>query len=111
ILELMHLSDVALALHRGVELEDIAPLVASILEKALHFGIGGVALTSYGEDRTFAVVRGEVSEREVRHVADEAAGRKPGEVHDVHVASHLGEIVDDSSLQREWTVLSVPLAV
>lgn len=108
--ELMQVSEVARLLHHGVETRDIAPLVASLLEKALDFGVGGVALTAYGLDRAVIVVKDRVGAGEVEAIAEEASGRA-GDDWSVEVVSHLGEVVDEAPEEREWTVLSSPLFV
>lgn len=107
--ELLQIDEVARALHRGVEVDDIAPLVASVLDKAIDMGIGGIALTGYGTDRAAVVVNGEVSSADVEAVISEAVGRDSTEDLELSVSSYQGEVLD-SGTAGEWTVLSVPLA-
>ncbi|MBE0476085.1 MAG: HD domain-containing protein [Coriobacteriia bacterium] len=109
IVELMHVNEVARLLSRGCpEAREIAPLAASLLEKALEFSAGGVLLTHDGSRRTVLVVRGQVARAEVDALLAEVGG--PGAPSPaVEIVSHLGEVVDRPVGPREWTTLSSPL--
>lgn len=110
--ELTHLNEVALLMHVGLDVDEIAPLVASVVEKSVEFTVGGVFLSGFGQERGALVVRDEVTQGDVRAVLAEALGRSEDEcrLDEISVSTHQGAMSDGAEVSRDdWCVLSTEL--
>lgn len=110
-LELMQVDEFSQVLQGDLGVDDVVRVAASVLEKSLDFGIGGVVFTGHSSDSATLVIRSDVSRGDADMVFDDACGASLDEVGDVTFVTHLGVLSESSETTREWTVLSVPLTV
>ncbi|MBA4370469.1 MAG: hypothetical protein C0418_02690 [Coriobacteriaceae bacterium] len=108
LIELVQLNEVARIIHGDIGIEEIITVTASIMDKALDFDLGGIAMTGHGLERVTVVVRSVVSEADVDAVLEEAVGLPCDDGFVRTYVAHLGEVRGGGS-HPDWSVLSAPL--
>lgn len=106
------LNELAAALGGQSDVDGVAALVISVLDKAFSYEIAGLVLTGWGRDRADVLIDGPVHPRDVDYVLGVASGRDVDAVPFAQmrpVCTH-GEISEDAAVVGEWAMLVVELA-
>ena len=105
------LNEFAAELGGKTDIEGIARLLTSVIDKSFTFDIAGVIIGSWGRDTADAVVAGTVSRNELDFVLGEVAGRdlvrQPFE--SVRLLGHRGTVTDEDVLRQDWSTAVVEL--
>ncbi len=105
------LNSLAAALGGQTDIDGVAQLVVSVLEKAFSFGLAGLVLNGWGRDLAQVVVSGDVGSADIDHVLEVISGRdvKFDPFSSVRLITHLGEIVERAEI-AEWALAAVELS-
>lgn len=99
------------ALSSQTDIEGVARLISSVLDKAFTFQVAGLVLTGYGYDRADVTISGQVNPVEIDTVLGDIAGRDvaadPFESR--RSVTLQGAIVPDAPIRDEWATLTVEL--
>ncbi len=104
------LNGLAAALGGQTDIEGVARLVTSVIDKAFSFEIAGLVLTSWGRDRADIVVSGDVMSGDIDRVLGDACGRdvRRNPFADVRQVTYRGSISPGDS-GNEWAMTVVDL--
>jgi putative nucleotidyltransferase with HDIG domain len=106
------LNQLAATLGGQTDMEGVAKIVTTVLDKAFTYDIAGLILTSYGRDHADVVVCGEVTRGELDLVLGEAAGRdavaEPFET--LRTATHRGLVTEGGTDRQDWATVVVELS-
>lgn len=104
------LNELAAALGGRTDVDSVAHIVVSVVDKAFRSQICGMVLTGWGRDRSEIVVNGEVTEADVGTVLGVVSGRDPKQ----QPFSHTRTVTANGSIGEgkpadDWAVSSVEL--
>jgi len=106
------LNELAATLGGQTDMDGVAKIVTSVLDKAFTYGIAGLVLTSYGRDHADVVVCGDVTQGELDLVLGEAIGREmaaePFET--LRTVTHRGLITEGEAERQDWATVAVELS-
>lgn len=105
------LNELAASLGGQTDIDNVAKLVVSVIEKAFTFEIAGLVLTGWGRDRAEVVVSGRVARSDVDHVLGIVAGREVSEqpFERVRLVTHRGS-VEDIEPAADWAIVPVEVS-
>jgi putative nucleotidyltransferase with HDIG domain len=105
------LNGLAAALGGQTDMDGVAKIVTSVLEKSFTYDVAGLILTSYGRDHADVVVCGEVTQGELDLVLGEAAGRDAvaEPFGTVRMVTHRGLITEGEAKRQDWATVVVEL--
>ena len=106
------LNQLAATLGGQTDMEGVAKIVSSVLDKSFTYDIAGLILTSYGRDHADVVVCGDVTRGELDLVLGEAAGRdavaEPFQT--LRTVTHRGLITEGGAQRQDWATVVVELS-
>ena len=106
------LNELAATLGGQTDMDGVAKIVTSVLDKAFTYGIAALVLTSYGRDHADVVVCGDVTQGELDLVLGEAIGREmaaePFET--LRTVTHRGLITEGEAERQDWATVAVELS-
>jgi len=105
------LNELAATLGGLTDIDGIARLLTSVVDKSFTFGVAGLVISSWGRDHAETVVCGDVGQAELDWILSEVAGR------DVLVepfattrsVTHRGTITEDEAVRPDWALATVEL--
>lgn len=105
------LNELAAALGGKTDIESIAGLVTSVIDKSFTFEIAGLILSSWGRDHAETVVCGEVTQGELNWVLEEVAGRDVAErpFDTLRTVTHRGGVTEGFAVREDWSLAVVEL--
>lgn len=105
------LNELAVALGGQTDIDGVANLLTSVIEKSFSFDVAGLVLSGWGRDRADVVVAGTVASADVEGVLGIASGRDVATdpYQSLRLVTHRGEVVEGPATP-DWSVASVPLS-
>lgn len=105
------LNELAATLGGLTDIDGIAGLLTSVIDKSFTFDVAGLVISSWGRDHAEAVVCGDVGQTELDWVISEVAGRdvaaEPFSTN--RVVTHRGAIIEGGELRPDWALSSIEL--
>ncbi len=105
------LNELAATLGGLTDIDGIARLLTSVIDKSFTFGVAGLVLGSWGRDHAETVVCGDVGQAELHWILAEVAGRdvlvEPFAT--TRAVTHRGTITEDAVVRPDWALAAVEL--
>jgi putative nucleotidyltransferase with HDIG domain len=105
------LNELAAALGGQTDIDGIARLLTSVIDKSFTFDVAGLVLSSWGRDHADAVVRGEITQAELDWVLGEVSGRDVAEdaFGSLRTITHQGAITEGDEVRQDWSLSAIEL--